>query len=108
MVRQVVWSPGALEDLAEIRTYLEHRSPGNAERVVNRIAEAAEAISDFPLGGRIIPEFAARHVGARSSGRDGRMAPQGPNKRMGGRKAVYRGSRVTHSVQRGGGYPHVP
>ena len=58
MVRQVVWSPGALEDLAEIRTYLEHRSPGNAaERVVNRIAEAVEAISDFPLGGRIIPEF---------------------------------------------------
>jgi plasmid stabilization system protein ParE len=57
MVRQVVWSPGALEDLAEIRGYLERSSPGNAERVVNRIAEAAEATRHFPLRGRIIPEF---------------------------------------------------
>jgi hypothetical protein len=38
---------------AEIRAYLEHRTPVDAERVVNRIAEAAESPSEFPLRGRI-------------------------------------------------------
>ena len=57
MVRQVVWSPGALEDPAEIRAYLEQQSSVSAERVVNRIADTAETLSDFPSRGRIIPEF---------------------------------------------------
>jgi len=61
MARQVVWSPGAEADIAEIGSYLERvASPAVATSVVTKIRAAAFKVVDFPYAFRMIPEFQDR------------------------------------------------
>ena len=57
MAWRIAWSPEALEDLEQIAAYLEHDSPWYARAVIRRIVEDAEALDQFPLRGRIVPEL---------------------------------------------------
>jgi toxin ParE1/3/4 len=57
MAHTLIWSAAALADLDEIETYIAERSPLNAQRVVERMWEAARKQCDFPNAARMIPEF---------------------------------------------------
>jgi addiction module RelE/StbE family toxin len=54
---RIVWSPQALEDIEEIRSYIARDSPVSAELFVDRIFESAGRLLDHPWSGRIVPEF---------------------------------------------------
>ena len=51
------WTEQALEDLVSIRDFIARDAPGYAQVVVDRIFESAERLAEFPLSGRIVPEF---------------------------------------------------
>lgn len=59
---QLRWTLQAVEDLTAIRDYIERDSPRYARVVIERILERAEAAVDFPLAGRMVPEFARDDV----------------------------------------------
>jgi len=57
MAHALIWSAAARADLDEIETYIAARSPLNAQRVVERMWEAARKQCDFPYSARMMPEF---------------------------------------------------
>lgn len=57
MARAVIWSPEARADLRQIEAYIAASSPLNAQRVIERIREAATRLVDFPYATRIVPEL---------------------------------------------------
>src|SRR3990172_9126577 len=59
MAHALIWSAAARADLDEIETYIAARSPLNAQRVVERMWEAARKQCDFPYSARMMPEFQA-------------------------------------------------
>jgi toxin ParE1/3/4 len=63
---RIVWSDQSLEDIEEIRRYIQRDSQVYAEMFVDRIFESAERLLDHPLSGRVVPEFEIRRC-ARSS-----------------------------------------
>ncbi len=54
---RIVWSPQSLEDIEEIRKYIARDSPVYAELFVDRIFQSGERLMDYPLSGRVVPEF---------------------------------------------------
>lgn len=56
MVRGLVWSPEAIEDIISIASYIERDSAWYAGAVASQIVETAETIPQFPELGRIVPE----------------------------------------------------
>ena len=57
MVCRVVWSDGALADVASIKDYIARDSVGNAKKVVDALGLAADRVADFPFAARMMPEF---------------------------------------------------
>ena len=57
MAYQVVWSPNAIEDVEVIAAYIARDSNSYAATVVNKILQTTRNLSNFPLAGRIVPEF---------------------------------------------------
>jgi len=55
-VIELVWSPRALTDLEEIRTYIEADSPAWADLTVRRLVASVERLRLYPDSGRIVPE----------------------------------------------------
>ena len=53
----VNWSLGAVEDLDQIHGYIAQHSQPAADRLVSRVFASAARLEDFPLSGRIVPEF---------------------------------------------------
>jgi plasmid stabilization system protein ParE len=58
----VIWSPLALECVAEIAAYIGEDRPEASERWVEETFEAVRRLSSFPLGGCIVPELNREHV----------------------------------------------
>jgi toxin ParE1/3/4 len=56
-VIQLRWTEQAVDDLLQIRKYIERDSPRYGRLVVERIFEATERLEVFPRSGRIVPEF---------------------------------------------------
>lgn len=56
MAQQVIWSPEAAEDVANICDFIAKDSPRYAEIVARRVLEAVEWVAEHPLAGRIVPE----------------------------------------------------
>lgn len=52
----VIWSPQAINDLAEIRAYIARDSPAWADLTVRRLVKAVEHLEQFPDAGRSVPE----------------------------------------------------
>ena len=48
----VLWFPRALDDLEDIRAFVERDDPGSAAVIVHRLRDAAERLSAFPDAGR--------------------------------------------------------
>jgi len=57
MAYLLTWSSRATEDLEEIAPYIAQDSEFYALAVVREILEKTRALAEFPLLGRIVPEF---------------------------------------------------
>jgi addiction module RelE/StbE family toxin len=57
MAYRVNWSPRALMDVEELANFIEKDSLFYAQAVVTRIVRSTAKLADFPLVGRIVPEF---------------------------------------------------
>lgn len=53
---ELIWSPRAVADLEEIRTFIDTDSPAWADLTVRRLVAAAERLEQFPDSGRMVPE----------------------------------------------------
>lgn len=54
---KVHWTDTALEHLQAIHAYIAKDSPQYALRVVDRLTRRSQQIGEFPLSGRVVPEF---------------------------------------------------
>ena len=61
-VNRIVWSPKAVENLEDIAEYISKDSPLYAPIFVQKIIKSIERLADFPLSGRIVPEFNDRKL----------------------------------------------
>lgn len=57
MAAQVVWTETALADLDALAAYIARDSSTYAARVVERIIAAIGRAADFPMSGRVVPEY---------------------------------------------------
>jgi plasmid stabilization system protein ParE len=53
----VYWTDTALEHLRAIHAYIAKHSPQYALRVVDGLTRRSQQIAEFPLSGRVVPEF---------------------------------------------------
>jgi toxin ParE1/3/4 len=58
----VRWTDQAVEDLRQIRRYIERDSPRYGRLVVERLYQATERLALFPRSGRIVPDLNLEHV----------------------------------------------
>jgi addiction module RelE/StbE family toxin len=56
-VIRIVWSDQSLEDIEDIRRYIQRDSHVYAEMFVDRVFESVERLINYPLSGRVVPEF---------------------------------------------------
>ena len=54
---EVIWMPGALNDIDAIAAYIALDSPFRAGQQVLRILDVEQLIGQFPGGGRSVPEM---------------------------------------------------
>jgi addiction module RelE/StbE family toxin len=59
---KVEWTDNALEQLWAIHEYIAQSSPQYAQRVVDRLTRRSWQIRDFPLSGRVVPEYNAPQI----------------------------------------------
>ena len=57
MAYEVIFTRAAAFDLDAITEYVAQDSRLYAEALANRILAAVESLADFPLRGRVVPEF---------------------------------------------------
>lgn len=53
----IVWSQTALDDIDAIASFIHKDSPFYAKVVVEKIIACADLILQYPLSGRVVPEF---------------------------------------------------
>jgi addiction module RelE/StbE family toxin len=58
----VFWTETAVNHLTAIYGYISQNSPQYAQRVVERLTQRSEQIAQFPLSGRMVPEFEAQQI----------------------------------------------
>jgi toxin ParE1/3/4 len=61
-VTTIRWTDQAVEDLREIRRYIERDSPRYGRLVVERLYESTQRLEQFPRSGRVVPDLNLDHV----------------------------------------------
>ncbi|WP_445632221.1 type II toxin-antitoxin system RelE/ParE family toxin [Nostoc sp. DSM 114167] len=51
-----------MENLSAIYTYIAQNSPRYATRIIDRITKRSQQLANFPLSGRIVPEFETEEI----------------------------------------------
>ncbi|MEH2234240.1 MAG: type II toxin-antitoxin system RelE/ParE family toxin [Nostoc sp.] len=59
---KVFWTETAVENLSAIYTYIAQNSPRYATRIIDRITKRSQQLANFPLSGRIVPEFETEQI----------------------------------------------
>jgi plasmid stabilization system protein ParE len=59
---KVLWTESALAQLQAIHDYLARTSPEYALRIVDRLTKRSIQIAQFPLSGRMVPEYELNEV----------------------------------------------
>jgi toxin ParE1/3/4 len=59
---KVFWTETAVNHLSSIYNYISQNSPQYAQRLVERLTRRSEQIANFPLSGRIVPEFETQQI----------------------------------------------
>jgi len=54
---KVHWTDTAVEHLRAIHAYIAKNSPQYALRIIDRLTRRSQQIGEFPLSGRVVPEF---------------------------------------------------
>ena len=54
---KIIWSPLAIDRVAEIAQYIALDSPNSAQKWVDLIFQVVERLERFPKSGRIVPEI---------------------------------------------------
>jgi len=60
--KRIRWAPGAVADLEDICDFISKDSEYYAALFAKRIIAAVESIPDFPLSGRIVPEYEDENI----------------------------------------------
>jgi len=58
MAFKLIWSPTAKLDLHDLCEYIRQDNPPAASQFAASVFEIVERLSDFPMSGRVVPEFA--------------------------------------------------
>ena len=58
----VHWTDTALRHLDAIHRYIAQDSPAYAKRMIDRLTRRSQQIADFPLSGRMVPEYETTQV----------------------------------------------
>lgn len=58
----VNWTENSIEHLVGIYDYISQRSPTYARRTVDRLTRRSEQLADFPMSGRMVPEYNMRNI----------------------------------------------
>ena len=58
----VHWTNTAIGHLLAIYEHLARDSPIYARRIVDRLIRRSEEVSDFPLSGRMVPEYETQEI----------------------------------------------
>ncbi len=56
------WSLNSVKNLEEIADYISENSPFYAPVFISKIIQAVERLIDFPLSGRVVPEFENENI----------------------------------------------
>lgn len=59
---KILWSPLAVDRVAEIAEYISQDSPVAAENWINTVFKKVEGLKEFPKSGRIVPETDGRTI----------------------------------------------
>ena len=59
---KVFWTETAINHLSSIYNYIFQNSPQYAQRLVEKLTSRSEQIANFPLSGRIVPEFETKQI----------------------------------------------
>jgi len=59
---KIIWSQEALDDIESIATYIEKDSPMYAKSVVQTLFSKVTLLPDFPLIGRVVPEYQDENI----------------------------------------------
>jgi len=59
---KVYWTDTAKAHLYGIKDYISRHSETYAKRVIDRLTRRSVQISDFPMSGRVVPEFRLDHI----------------------------------------------
>ena len=59
---KVVWTEPACNQLKSIHQYISLTSIEYADRMIDRITRRSEQIAEYPLSGRIVPEYGHKMV----------------------------------------------
>ena len=59
---KVHWTDTAQQHLDAIYRYIAQDSPAYAKRMVDRLTRRSQQIGEFPLSGRMVPEYQASQV----------------------------------------------
>jgi plasmid stabilization system protein ParE len=62
MVKKIIWSPKAADNLEEICDFIGEDSDYYARVFAQRIIDEIEKIPDFPNVGRIVPEYQQKNL----------------------------------------------
>ena len=54
---KVLWTKNAEEHLDAIHDYISRNSPEYANRMEDRLTNRSQQISQYPMSGRIVPEY---------------------------------------------------
>ena len=54
---KIIWSPLAIDRVAEIAQYIAQDSPNSAQKWVESIFNAVDRLEQFPKSGRVVPEI---------------------------------------------------
>ena len=59
---KVLWTEAALSQLEAIYNYIAQTSPEYALRMIDRITRRSIQIAEFPLSGRVVPEYEVNEI----------------------------------------------
>jgi addiction module RelE/StbE family toxin len=59
---KVTWTEQALEDLEAICLFIARDAPRYAELFADQVFKATDRLEDFPLSGRVVPEFGREDI----------------------------------------------
>jgi plasmid stabilization system protein ParE len=59
---RIFWTDTAIQHLSAIYSYIAQNSPQYAQQAIDRLTRRSQQIANFPLSGRVVPEFETQQI----------------------------------------------